>query len=516
MKNKKTKFILLFIFTILFIILFWITKVLIEKNTIISPLNNTNPNITLPLGNTILKSNKSDKPQPITLPKQTPLSAYTLDKDNVIAVHLPNGTLTHNIFEVAMQAIEGRKSQSFLSIDKDISQRKIGLLPRETMPQGFEDPYQEAAYKWLEKNSTTFGDDGLVWYYQFDNAYNDVEIKAPWGSAFGQAHVIKAFIHAFKMTGLQKYKELALKATKPFFSSIESGGFQTKLADNSIFFEEVPRLPATHILNGHMISTITLLEAGKELNESQLTELGNLGLEAVQKSLEKYDLGYWSKYDMNPKKGEIVFRLSPASKYQQSPILIDRVHLLDVYSETGTNLDVGSLDDTEGAWRVSGIEWLQTQVEQQKTVRGLLYGLDQHPKPVQGGTRQNSYVIMQLPQLKFTDLSKVPNYYLRVDYLDNALGQVNFEIQDVNHGDSMEFQTLTNGTLVSNGSKKWKSAFIPVESKYISWYMGPDYQSYHIQLLKQLYELTNKPVFSTYAKRWQLYLDNYLQESKNK
>lgn len=514
MKIKKNKFIYILLSTVFSIILIVFVNTYISSFNKVNQMNNHSLEIKINQQNSQenLNQKQKKKPKPIILPQQTPLGSPIIDPNNVITYHLlSDGKLAYNVFTIAMQAMEGRKSQLFLSIDKSYTQK--GLLPRQVIPGSFHDPYQEAAYKWLEDNATPFGNNGLIWYYQFDNAYNDVEIKAPWGSAFGQAHVIKAFIHAFKMTGEQKYKQLALKATKPFFTPIESGGFRATLPDGSSFFEEVPRLPATHILNGHMISTVTLLEAGQELNEPELKKLGQMGVETLKKYLEEYDLGYWSRYDMNPKKGEIVFRLSPFAKYEQSPILIDHAIIICSQCKDKTDLDIGSSDDAEGAWRISGNEWLQPQIQEQKTVRGLVYGLDLHSKPVQGGTRQNSYIIMQLPQLKFVELSKVPDYYLRIDYFDNKPGQINVEIQDINHGNFMGFKTLTNGTIISSGSQKWQSVFIPIKSKYLSWHMGYDYQVYHIQLLKQLAALTNESVFSNYADRWQTYLDMYSQEN---
>ncbi|MBL4902418.1 MAG: hypothetical protein JKY62_07185 [Desulfocapsa sp.] len=444
------------------------------------------------------------KPAPLTLPAQTPLLArHFLDLNNVIMASLPDGTLVYNVFEVALQAMEGSESAGFRTI-----KREKGLIPRIATPQPvLDDPYQFAAFKWLEDKAESIGDDGLIWYYRFDNVYNDILTQAPWASAFGQAYVVKAFLYALLQTGEEKYADLATRAAVPFFMDVEDGGFQTKLIDGALFFEEIPTIPATHILNGHMISTITLLEAGKQLGSTEIYDLGKQGVETLIHHLAKYDLGYWSRYDLNPKKGELIFRFVPDPHLQESPVLIDSVSLSTVVGGKRIDLDVGALDDTRGAWRISGTEWTHIESVNKKTVRGIQSGPAKHCGPIKGGSIQNSYVIMQLPVLEFEALSDISDFLFHINYFDQSPGFLNIEIQDVSHGGFMGFRTLSQGTIYTSGSKSWKSAYIPVKSSDLAWYVGSEYQVYHIKLLKKLYLLTGRAVFEHYAERWQRYLD---------
>lgn len=455
------------------------------------------------LGAVSLHGWATSKPEPLTLPQQTPMTTHQLDAQQVVVAHLPDGTLAYNVFEIAMQALQGRDA---FSAYLDQTKMKQGLLPRLAVGSGFRDPYQIAAYQWLERHAVPFGADGLIWYYRFDNAYNDVAIAAPWGSAFGQAHVIQAFRHAYQEVGEKKYRALCLKACRPFDADIDDGGFQARLPDGSIFFEEVPRRPATHILNGHMIASITLLETGKALNAPWVEALGQQGVATLETHLWRYDTGYWSKYDMNPKKGEIIFRAMPRDRRSSASILLDRAKLIDPDGKAETDLDIGAADDGEGAWRISGIEWGKTKHLEGRTARGLHYGPARHCGPVKGGSIQNTYLVFQLPQLVFDELSAVPTYFLQLDYYDAAPGSVDIEIQDISHGNFMGFRTLPHGTIYASGSKTWRSVFFPVTPGELGWFVGPDYQSYHIELLDKLYQLTGKVQFAEYASRWRTYL----------
>lgn len=454
----------------------------------------------------------ADKPPPLVLPTQTPLHDFVLDDHGVVTSYLgDSGKQVYNVFEVATEAL-GDIEKLLAANPKGIPNEKY-LVPR--LPQvsagSHLDAYQVAALAWLEANKKSVGKDTYLWYYDFDNAYNDISVKSPWPSAFGQAYVIKAFMHAYDVTGVLKYKQLAIGAARAYSLPLSEGGFKAALSDGSVFFEEVPTANPPHILNAHLISTAALLEIGKAYGEEQFFALGQQGVATLRKHLADYDLGYWSRYDMNPKKGELIFRLSPRNCMSQNALLLDRASLIDGVSGAATSLDVGAGDDAAGAWRLSGTDWTQPKVVEGNTVRGIQYGPGLRAAPVKGGSIQNSYVIMQLPELKFDHLDQLPAFYLKLDYLDDAPGVTDIEIQDNDHGGFLYFRSLPNGSLYTDGDHKWKQAYFEVNPKALAWYMGPDYQVFHVQLLEELYKDTDEIFLKTYADRWKAYLDEHTE-----
>lgn len=447
-----------------------------------------------------------EKPSALVLPSQTPLKDYGLDENGVVVSYLPDGEPAYNVFEVSMQAMQGRVA---FEAYPNASFPKAGLLPRlaETLP--LNDPYQLKALDWLMQNATELKNGGLIWEYRFDNAYNDVKIKAPWGSAFGQAHVIQAFHHAFNETGEKRFLELLKKAYIPYKTKIEDGGFLSVFSDGSYFFEEVPSPHAAHILNGHMISTHTLLDVGKDLDLDAMQQLGEKGLDTIERHIEKYDTGYWSKYDLNPKKGELIFRLNITSDSLVAPIKIDSVSIQNAKNKEGYRLDVGGDDDAIGAWRISGLEWEQIETIDNKTVRGFTDGPAKHCKPVKGGSIQNSYFVLELPYLNISNLTKPPKLEIEIEYLDVAEGEVKLELQDISHGNYMVFRPLPDSTIRAVGGDAWKKVSIPLPFESLGWYVGIDYQKYHVKLLNELFDLTAEEFLNDYAQRWQGYIDDH-------
>lgn len=449
------------------------------------------------------------KPSPITLPKQTPLSHYFIDDGGIISVQLPDGKKVYNIFEVATQAIEGEKVLQFVKDNKEVK----NLIPRiiqDDESNGLTN-MQLLALNWLEKNAKNLKD-SLVWYYEFDNAYNDVQIKAPWSSAFGQAHVIKAFLSAYKNTGNKRYKDLAIKSAYVYDIPIIDGGFKSIFEDGNIFFEEVPTENPTHILNGHMVSTLALLELAKETGDKRVEKLAEQGVQTLKKYLHLYDTGYWSKYDLNPKKGENILRIAFLGEQitNQPVIAIDKLTFTD--SSTGREivLDVGRKDDFQGAWRISGTEWLSS-LDKQGIGRLLVDGRSKHKDPVPGGTTMNSYIVFQIPEWdsKKQSYEKEFDIHIRVRYQDLAPQVIKFQIQSINEGNYLEFVDLPDSELKTIGDGKWKTYDLTIPSRHLGWYMGIDYQKYHVKLLNELGIATGDHLFTDVASQWETYITLY-------
>lgn len=469
------------------------------------------------------------KPDPITLPVQTPLFGFDADNNGVIVFYkfpYRKGGFVYHPFEIALQASADDASSYFQGKIENLrvglkNKRMEGASEKDLPPEVTLDSLlkkgvsREAALTWLERHMKRVGPGAAVWHYDFDNAYNDVEVKRPWGSAFGQAHVIRAFAKAYRETGKAKYRDIALAAAKTYGIPIKDGGFRATLSDGSTFFEEVPVEPASHILNGHMISTIALLELNSQFPTPWLKKLSGEGLATLRKNLARYDLGYWSRYDMNPKKSELIFRLSPHSNYPQSPILVDRVKLVNAQDFSAVDLDVGAADDSVGAWRISGIEWQQGASVDGRSARGVGFGPALHCGPVKGGSLQNSYIILQLPNLKFIQYSNLPPYFLEIYYKDNYPGKVSVEIQDINHGNFLGFRVLSQGVVSTRGSGQWRVARVPVLDKDLAWFMGADYQIYHVELLKRLHVLTGDDFFIAYSERWKGYYESLLERDSD-
>jgi len=113
----------------------------------------------------------------------------------------------------------------------------------------------------------------------------------------------------------------------------------------------------------------------------------------------------------------------------------------------------------------------------------------------------------------FQNYVDVPSHELIIGYVDVAKSNVRIQVQDINHGNIMEFVDLPCG-LELNGDGRHKTSKCLISPKYFAWYMGVEYQKYHVQLLLRLYELTGDVFLLKYANSWAEYIVKYDGNSK--
>ena len=126
------------------------------------------------------------------------------------------------------------------------------------------------------------------------------KLESGWISSMAQSRGISILLRAYNITKDKIFLEKAERALKLFDVDISNGGVKSKYKDY-IFYEEYPSLPkAPHVLNGHIFALFGLHEFGR-FGNSKATKLFEIGLETVVKTLEEYDCGFWSKYDLADK-----------------------------------------------------------------------------------------------------------------------------------------------------------------------------------------------------------------------
>jgi len=149
----------------------------------------------------------------------------------------------------------------------------------------------------LEKNKY-----GLyVWMHRFDWEYQGI-LKSPWQSSLAQGSGISALIRAFVLTKNDKYLKSAKLAFVSFGKSVEKGGVSFTDKDGNIWLEETITTPPTHILNGFIWSLWDIYDYYLLTKDSKIEELFKKTANTIKNNLPKYDIGYWSLYDLAPTK----------------------------------------------------------------------------------------------------------------------------------------------------------------------------------------------------------------------
>lgn len=151
----------------------------------------------------------------------------------------------------------------------------------------------DAREKFLACADWFLSNEEALYYFEFDWMDSD----APWISALAQGQACSVLLRAYKITNDKKFLLHARMALAPFFVSIEKGGVQSRLGDDSVFLEEYPSTEPSHVLNGFMFALIGLTEFVNETksqeHESLLISLSS----SLCTNIKSWSSNKWSLYE---------------------------------------------------------------------------------------------------------------------------------------------------------------------------------------------------------------------------
>jgi heparosan-N-sulfate-glucuronate 5-epimerase len=146
----------------------------------------------------------------------------------------------------------------------------------------------------LERNSS-----GLwVWHHHFDWEYRD-RLLAPWYSGLAQGQGISLLVRAYAEQRDECFLEAAERAFASFLQSTDEGGVSFTDDKGDLWFEEYIVSPPTHILNGFMWAMWGVYDYSLVTKDERARELFERTVATLIKNLERYDLGFWSLYEMS-------------------------------------------------------------------------------------------------------------------------------------------------------------------------------------------------------------------------
>jgi len=152
--------------------------------------------------------------------------------------------------------------------------------------------------KWLAKNINIDG----AWIFSHDKKIGKYNLRAPWVSSLSQGLGISVLTRAYHETNDEMYLASARKALKPFNKNIREGGVTTTNSFGN-FYEEYPlKENPTHVLNGFISSLFGLYDLYLYDNNKEAKRLFDQGIETLKNILPLYDLGCWTRYDLNKKR----------------------------------------------------------------------------------------------------------------------------------------------------------------------------------------------------------------------
>ena len=144
------------------------------------------------------------------------------------------------------------------------------------------------AVEWAVKNQ---GENGGWNTFGYENVINPYSSMA---QGEGASLLLRAFIESKNI----KYKNCAYRAIKFMMINIENNGC-TLYNEDDVILKEFPNKPA--VLNGWIFSLFGLYDMLLVENNLEIKKYYDKTMNTLIKMLPKYDLKYWSKYDIDKK-----------------------------------------------------------------------------------------------------------------------------------------------------------------------------------------------------------------------
>ena len=437
-------------------------------------------------------------PSPSVLPKQTIIQGaeFRTDEVGVPSISIEGKWYGHPAF-TALYAL------GYLGREQYFDDRKI-----EPDEQKF-----KSCLDWLvqnlEKDKSVF-----VWKYHFDHTYNDISIKAPWISGFAQAVGIQALLEGYKKYGERRFLDTAIKASKAFGVSQKKGGVLF-VSERGDWFEETPvgnMSEPSHILNGHLRAVIALWELYGVTKDKATKTLADRGTKALKGWMPLFDAGYWLKYDLNPRKTEILLQLSEPYGSMWEPLHVKSVEVLDPLSKKSLVLDAA--DDkafSAGKMFLSGTDWAGLSEEANVRFRSTARIA---PEPdISGKSKSLSphlYMYVSLPAEWVNNLRKEP-FVVRLEVLSKARRHIRVSIRNIAPDNT--FRQLRMGVVPIAGQVGVQKVAVQIFPQDLGYPVGMIYGEKHQQYLAALCEHSKNNAACYWASVSAGYLRKY--ESKN-
>jgi hypothetical protein len=124
-------------------------------------------------------------------------------------------------------------------------------------------------------------------------------LEPPWISAMAQGQAASLLVRLAGETGEDAFVEVARRCLAPLARSTADGGVGA-LLDGRPWPEEYPTSPHSFVLNGGIFAIWGYRDVGVALDDSAATAEFERLVDTLALNIHRWDLGYWSRYDLFP------------------------------------------------------------------------------------------------------------------------------------------------------------------------------------------------------------------------
>lgn len=141
--------------------------------------------------------------------------------------------------------------------------------------------------------------DTCAWY---TDVYNErYEIDSHWPSAMAQGEVISFYLRMYQILKEEELLKTAIQAYNFLKIEYQDGGVRRYDKNGYLWLEEYPSKEPSFVLNGFIYAILGLYDLYRITKALDVKEDIESCILTLRKNLNKFDVGYWSLYDMQKK-----------------------------------------------------------------------------------------------------------------------------------------------------------------------------------------------------------------------
>ena len=174
-----------------------------------------------------------------------------------------------------------------------------------------------------------------------------LRMRGPWLSGMAQGHCVSLLVRAHREDPSEAFAAAARAGLRPLTVPTAAGGVEARL-DGGTFPEEYPTDPPSFVLNGAIYAVWGAYDVWRGLDDDDAGELFSAMVETLAANIRRYDLGYWSRYDLYPHPGFVnvasssyhtlhINQLQALNRLAPHPELADAAARFERYQESRLN-----------------------------------------------------------------------------------------------------------------------------------------------------------------------------------